>query len=133
LTGLMHGFNKLADFIEHQKMQAIKYNGWLKTLAGLPVYVGNVNTTNKWDLAKCLRRAVNYPIQGSSQDIIKKAEVKVEQETGKIAVLRVHDQLLFDTETPEEDAKIVIPIMESAWQLKVPLKVEYKITERWEK
>lgn len=133
MDSLMSGMKRLAEYIEYQKMQAIKYSGWLKTLAGLPVYVGNVNTSNKWDLAKCLRRAVNYPIQGSSQDIIKRAEVEVRKQTGAVAVLRVHDQLLFDTETPEEDAKIIIPIMENAWQLKVPLKVEYKITERWEK
>lgn len=133
MLGLMIGFPLLNEYIQEQKFQAHKTNGWCKTLAGLPVYVGNINSSNKWEVAKCERRAVNYRIQGSSQDVIKKAEVDIREQTGNIAVLRVHDQLLFDTATPEEDSKIIIPIMENAWKLKVPLKVEFKITERWEK
>ena len=85
------------------------------------------------------RLAINAPIQGSAADIIKKAMIDfdlvlLEQKLQSKIVLQVHDELLI--EAPESEVKIVAALlkktMEKAILLDVPLKVDVKITQRWE-
>jgi DNA polymerase I len=145
IDALMGGMPYVKQYIESQQDEAMRNNGWLKTLAGLPVYVGDVHSNSEKIRAKCLRRAVNYPIQGSSQDILKKAMVDVYQKYDLFPVLMVHDELIYELHESligEKQkmggvspcySKLIVKQMESAWKLKVPLVVEAKISERWEK
>jgi DNA polymerase-1 len=123
-------------YIKDVEEQALKTGGWLKSLAGLPLYVGNPYSNNKWEYAGVMRCCANYPIQSSSQDILKKAMVNIYQKLGLVPVLMVHDELVF--ELPNEDIeagidKKIIYEMEHAWELLVPLKASYVITDKWEK
>ena len=132
------GLPKVREYIEDIRLQCIKNKGWLNTISGLPVYCGDPLTNSKAMREYVMRCAVDYRIQGSSQDILKKAVVNVYQHLGHVPVLMVHDELVFELESycMEADAAIaaeIVGIMERAWNLKVPLKVSYKITERWEK
>lgn len=134
-------FKKLSgvsNYINKVQETAFKTGGWLKSLAGLPLYVGDPYSNNKWEVAGVNRCAVNYPIQASSQDILKKAIVNIYNELNLVPVLMVHDELVFELKNNSEyneqsNNTQIIKRMESAWDLKVPLKVEYKISERWEK
>lgn len=133
------------DYIQVVQETAFKTGGWLESLAGLPLYVGDPHSNNKWECSAVDRCAVNYPIQASSQDILKKAIVNIYNKYNYIPVLMVHDELVYELhESLIGDkqklnavskcwSKVVIDEMEHAWDLKVPLKVEYKIEERWTK
>lgn len=123
------------EWIQEQKAYARKTGGWVKTLAGLPLYIGDVHSRDQWELDKVLRRAVNYPIQGSSQDVIKKACVKNYQEFHTVPLLFVHDEIVVELnqDTAEADAPRIIANMESVYDLKVPLKVSWELANHWKK
>ena len=79
------------------------------------------------------------PIQGSAADILKIAMVRLDralQEEGLAArmTLQVHDELVL--EVPQEELERVGPlvrsVMEKAWDLEAPLKVDVKVGRNWE-
>jgi DNA polymerase-1 len=85
------------------------------------------------------RMAINAPIQGTAADIINIATVRLhralrEQHLRGRMILQVHDELV--VETPEEEVEAVAPlmrrVMESAFELKAPLKVDLKVGQNWE-
>lgn len=122
-------------YIEEQKLIGRNARGWIKSIAGLPLFVDKVNSLNKWEYEEAGRQIVNYRIQGSSQDIMKKAIVNIYQGYNIYPLLMIHDELVYEV----PDKKIysppvaVIMEMEQAWKLDVPLEVSYKITDHWEK
>ena len=78
------------------------------------------------------------PIQGSAADIIKMAMINIHQEfiSRKMKskmVLQVHDELVFDVFLPEKEEvrSIVKRKMESAYNAKVPLKVDIGFGNNW--
>ena len=84
------------------------------------------------------RLAVNTVIQGTAADIIKIAMVRCDAELRALGmrtrlVLTIHDELLF--EGPEEKIDEAIPLvkslMESAFELDPPLKVDVGVGENW--
>lgn len=84
------------------------------------------------------RAALNAPIQGSAADIIKLAMLNlykeiVAQRLKSRIVLQVHDELLLDC--PRDEIKLLIPVvrkvMEEAFSLSVPLKVDVKVGSNW--
>lgn len=82
-----------------------------------------------------LRRAVNFPIQGSSQDIIKKACVVNYNEFTEVPLLFVHDEVVYEIKEceVEELAPKIVANMEGVYKLKVPLKVSWHISDYWRK
>lgn len=127
-------------YIRYIEREAKIKKGWLKTIAGLPVYVGDPNSKDRAKEASAMRCAVDFPIQGSSQDILKKAMVSIWHGSSKTLcpVLMVHDELVYEIleyrgEHSPSEVKWIIQNMENAWKLDVPIKVEYKIADRWEK
>ncbi|MCJ7666874.1 MAG: DNA polymerase, partial [Anaerolineae bacterium] len=85
------------------------------------------------------RMAINMPIQGSAADIIKIAMIRLHralQEKGLASrlTLQLHDELVL--EVPEEEVKTVAPlvrsVMEGAYELRAPLKVDIKVGKNWE-
>ncbi|HEY9735859.1 MAG TPA: DNA polymerase I [Trichocoleus sp.] len=92
-------------------------------------------TPNGYD-AGLLRAAANAPIQGSSADIIKIAMIRLHdllQGYKTRLLLQVHDELVFEV-PPEEwdELQLKIPeVMETAVDLKVPLKVEAHAGPNW--
>lgn len=84
------------------------------------------------------RTAVNTPIQGTAADLIKIAMIRMDaalSQKGFAArmLLSVHDELVFEVPPDELDAVtgLVKEVMEHAWQLKVPLKVNVNIGKNW--
>jgi len=84
------------------------------------------------------RIAVNTPVQGTAADIIKLAMLRIDaaiREGGLRSrmILQVHDELLFDTPESELDTmkQLVRDNMESAVQLRVPLKVDMGVGVNW--
>jgi DNA polymerase-1 len=82
--------------------------------------------------------AINMPIQGTAADIIKLAMINIHDwlessELKSRMLLQVHDELIFEVhenELEEVPAKIE-QMMESAFEMDVPLKVEAGIGENW--
>jgi DNA polymerase I len=86
------------------------------------------------------RVLINYPIQGSAADLMKKAMVKIDREvlqkdpTIKM-LLQIHDDLVFeideDQKKIDELIKNVREIMCSVYPLSVPIEVDAKIGKKW--
>lgn len=83
------------------------------------------------------RIARNTPIQGSAADILKVAMIAVDAALEPLdwasMLLTVHDELIFECETPRVDELIDLcrPLMESAAELTVPLRVEAGSGPTW--
>ncbi len=113
-------------------------NGFVETLGGFKRYVLELRSNNQIVRKAGERIAVNSPIQGTAADIIKKAMVeisnKLEETSDKSKmILQVHDELVFEVPNGElrKVAKLVKEIMETSFELDVPLVVELKSGESW--
>jgi DNA polymerase-1 len=110
-------------WIGHQQQQALR-DGYVTTLYGrrIPLPVGQ----EKPDKLK--RKAVNYPVQASAAEVVKRAMIKV-AESGLLEPMRlqVHDELLFDGAVVEQIDKLDlahISVFETPYEIKT--------VERWE-
>ena len=117
-------------------------DGYVQTLQGRRRYFPLLRMADSGDQnarARAEREAINAPIQGTAADIIKLAMVELGWHMpNRLAdariLLQVHDELLF--ECPDEDVKALVefarPIMENAFELAVPLKVDVQVGQNWE-
>jgi DNA polymerase-1 len=112
--------------------------GYVTTLLNRRREIPEVLTRNRPIREAAERTAINTPIQGSSADIIKKAMVDLTRDVlprfpDVAMMLQVHDELLF--EVPEGLVPTMAPeikrIMEQAFPLKVPLRVDLKEGPNW--
>jgi DNA polymerase I-like protein with 3'-5' exonuclease and polymerase domains len=92
-------------------------------------------------IASAKRVGMNFPIQGTSADILKRAlrilHDNLQGTSGKLVNI-VHDEIL--VESNENEAEKVSQILEKAmisaaeqFVTKVPIKVDVKISDAWEK
>ena len=110
----------------------------LKALRGRnpsDIDVNKIRLRDQYD-AQLLRAAANAPIQGSSADIIKVAMIRLHDLLATRRanlLLQVHDELVFEVHPDEwDDLQLQIrTAMESAVDLKVPLKVEMHAGQNW--
>jgi DNA polymerase-1 len=128
-------FPTVSKFMEELTQRA-RREGVARTLLGRRRPVPDIHAKNYQRRAAAERIAQNMPMQGSAADIMKLAMLKADRAlAGKNAkmLLTVHDELLF--EIPEREAKSIEPIvrdaMESAFELRVPLKVDIGIAKNW--
>ncbi len=128
----------IQKYMQHYQELA-RQNGFVETIIGRKCFIPTINSKNPTLRGLAERLAINAPIQGSAADIIKKAmidfdAVLIEEDLQSKIVLQVHDELLI--EAPENEVEKVATLlrktMEKAILLDVPLKVDVKITERWE-
>ena len=85
------------------------------------------------------RQAVNAPIQGTAGYIAKRAMVKFDEmvpaDSGIRLIVQVHDELI--ALAPEDEMDVAQKIMEEAMTgeeaqvLRVPLKADVKVVDRW--
>ncbi len=122
-------FPTVKHFIEKTKEEA-KQKGYVETLLKRRRFFDFTNANQRL-IAAYEREAVNTIFQGSAADIIKKAmiEIKKKYPNSKM-VLQIHDELIFEIEN-ENQAQEYKKIMENAFKLKVPLKVEMSFAKRW--
>ncbi|MBN1979112.1 MAG: DNA polymerase I [Anaerolineae bacterium] len=134
-------FPKVREYIDLTKARATR-QGYVETLLGRKRYFpellpGSKAPHNVRQAAE--RMAINAPIQGTAADIIKIAMIRLHralQEQGLRArmTLQVHDELI--VETPDEEVEtvksLVRRVMENAFELQAPLKVDLKVGQNWE-
>ncbi len=124
-------------FIEESKETA-RENGYAETILGRRRALPDINSGNGRFRSFAERNAVNMPIQGSAADLIKIAMINIDMEIRERnllsrMILQVHDELVFDVvpDEMEEMEELVKRLMESAMELKVPLKVEIGSGGNW--
>ncbi len=128
--GILRYINETKEFA--------KEHGYVKTLMGRRRYIPQINSGNWNRRSFAERTAINMPIQGTAADIIKQAMIDIqeyieENELKTKMLLQVHDELIF--EVPDEEADTVPEqlkkLMETAYELACPLKVDMGLAENW--
>ena len=130
------GFPRVRTFIDATIHQA-RTRGFVETMFGRRRMVPELNSRNGQIRQGAERMTVNFPIQGSAADILKKAMLRVHdalaRDTNARMILTVHDELLI--ESPDASAEAVAAqvrdAMQGAASLKVPLTVDVGIGPNW--
>ena len=113
--------------------------GYVSTVFGRRLYLPDINARNNQLRQYAERSAINAPMQGTAADIIKRAMIDVaawldaEQPSARL-IMQVHDELVL--EVPEDlvapVGAAVARIMESAADLRVPLRVDRGVGANWD-
>ena len=130
-------YPRVLAFMERVKLQA-RQTGFVTTLLGRRCAVPEIQSSNGAVRSFGERNAVNYPIQGSSADIIKLAMARIAKrlEAEGLAsrmLIQVHDELVFEVPPDEVETmkELIRTEMEQAVSLKVPLRVEIGAGANW--
>ncbi|PDH53888.1 MAG: DNA polymerase I [Cryomorphaceae bacterium MED-G14] len=130
-------YPKLKDFTQDQ-IEFARKNGYVKTILGRKRFLNDINSRNAILRSSAERNAINTPVQGSAADIIKIAMIKINNEFQNQSIkskliLQVHDELIFDCLKDELNIvkEIITSNMQSAYKLKVPLKVDIGQGNNW--
>ncbi len=130
-------FSGVRAYLDEQVAMA-REKGFVETLMGRRRHIPELQAKN-WNVRQFGERvAQNTPLQGTAADMIKKAMLDVsgalaEADSGARLLLQVHDELLFEVPSGEEDdlAELVVSRMEGAMELSVPLVAEGGVGESW--
>jgi len=130
-------YPKVREFLDRILSEAGK-NLRITTLMGRQCLFPDINSNNQMVRKAAEREATNAPMQGSAADIIKAAMIKIdrklsEQKMKSRMIIQVHDELVFEApdDEIEELKKLAGREMESAAELKVPLKVDIEVGDNW--
>ena len=130
-------YPKVQEYMTNIVAQA-KEKGYVRTLMNRKRVIDELKNTNYLIRKTGERIALNTPIQGTSADIIKKAMIEVDKEMTKRnlksqMLVQVHDELVFSVplEEKEEMENLVRDVMEHAYDLDVPLKVDVESGTNW--
>jgi DNA polymerase-1 len=130
------GFPSVRQFIDEVLANA-RENGVVKTMFGRRRLVPDLLSRNYQVRSEAERRVMNFPIQGTAADILKRAMIDVHPALSRVRgarmILTVHDELLFEAPkaAAEETVAVVREKMEAAVALKVPLTVDVGVGENW--
>ena len=139
IEAYLNQYPGIRDYMEESKEKA-KMIGYVTTILGRRCYIKDINSANHNLKSFAQRQAINAPIQGSSSDMIKKAMVLLDKQLPlnvKI-LLQIHDELILEAPNNESEDTLQkqinswSEIMERAIELKVPVKVQTKISQSWE-
>lgn len=130
---------RVQQYLDETKQAARSPQG-LKTLFGrrrvFPVLVNN--TQNHQLRAAEERAAINFPIQGSAADIIKRAMIDLRgalkrQRLSATMILQVHDELVLEVpeNEVEETRALVVDVMEQAYLLDPRLRANAEVGVNW--
>ena len=133
-------YPKIKEYIDRTRQQA-REQGYVETLLGRRRYFPELSTEaqiHRNVREAAYRMAINAPIQGTAADILKVAmnrlwrELKTQGLRSRM-ILQVHDELVLEVPEAELDAVVplVIRIMEGAYSLKAPLKVDVQVGRNW--
>jgi DNA polymerase-1 len=130
-------YQKVKEFLDGCVAEA-RETGRVRTLFDRLRPIPEINSKDANARGRAEREAMNTPLQGTAADLLKLAMVKVHarlrQESMKTRmILTVHDELVFEAPEAEVDAagKIVKAEMESAYPMKVPIRVDVGVGENW--
>ena len=137
IDNYLDAFPGIREYMEKEKKEAYK-NGYVTTLMNRRRVIEELNSKNYMIRTSGERMALNTPIQGTAADILKKAMVELYNEMNKKKLkskilLQVHDELIINVLEDEIDEvkKLTQEIMENAFKLEVPLKVEISTGSNW--
>jgi DNA polymerase I len=112
--------------------------GYAETLLGRRRYLPEITATSYTHRQAAERMATNHPIQGTNADIIKIAMIRIDEALRasgleSAMILQIHDELIWECPVAELSAvtDLVVPLMNGAAELSVPLKVEVKTGRNW--
>lgn len=132
-------FKKIKEWQENIKAQARTF-GYVSNLNGRRRWILSAASMFRGEAAEAERAAVNMSVQSLAADIIKMAMVKIHKkirneklENRIRMLLTIHDELLFEIREDiiKEAAKFIADIMESVYELEVPIKVTTKVGKNW--
>jgi DNA polymerase-1 len=132
-------YPRIRDYIGATTRQANEL-GYVETLLGRKRFFPELqNAKLPFNQRQAVERAaINAPIQGAAADIMKIAMINLHNELlkgGYLArmLLQVHDELVLEVPNGEIDpvVDLVCRVMESAYSLRVPLKVDVEIGPDW--
>jgi DNA polymerase-1 len=130
------------DYLDMTKHRAAR-DGYVETLLGRRRYFPVLQSSEEGRRDAIARRAaereaINMPIQGTAADVIKIAMIRLhaalrEAGLGARMLLQVHDELVLEVPEDEVDAtaRLVREVMEGAYQLNVPLRVDVHSGPSW--
>ncbi len=133
-------FPRVQGYLARTKQQA-QEQGYVATLLGRKRYFPELQSGSRAHSnlkAGAQRMAINHPIQGTAADIIKIAMIRLHRELQSRGldskmILQVHDELVL--EVPDSEVarvgQMVTSIMEGAYALDAPLKVDIKTGRNW--
>ncbi len=137
INGYFSTYPQVKYYME-KSIEKAREKGYVETILGRKRYLADIKSNNSIVRGYAERNAINAPIQGSAADIIKIAMVNIrrrflEEKVQSKLILQVHDELNFNVlETEIELVKrIIIQEMESAIQMRIPLKVDVGIGTNW--
>ena len=130
-------FPRLRAYVDEMPERA-RASGFVTTLLGRRRPLPELRARNPALRQAAERMAINTPMQGSAADIMKLAMLRLHRalQDDRLAgqlMLQVHDELLLEVPRArlEETASLVEECMASAYQLRVPLKVDTKAGPNW--
>lgn len=135
-------FANITSFLE-ECVAFAKKHGYVETMMGRRRPIHEIDARNPQRRALAERVAINSVVQGSAADLIKIAMIDLHRDIttakpgsaldGTKMILQIHDELVFEVPDQRVDAvmPIVITRMESAMDLKVPLKVDAQVSKDW--
>jgi DNA polymerase-1 len=115
-----------------------RIHGFVETMLGRRRYV--FEDPKRKFIDNGMRRVLlNYPIQGTAADLIKKAMVDIQEQVlskyPKVSLLlQIHDDLVFeipDDDKKDEIIKTIRKVLCSVYPLLVPITVDVKIGTQW--
>ncbi len=129
-------YARVRQYMEHAIAEA-RRTGAVSTLLGRTRPLPQINSSRVQDRNYAERIARNTPIQGTAADLLKLAMIRVDREMVRFPearlLLTVHDELVFEVKDAEVAAfsAWVKGVMESAYELRVPLVVDVHAGPSW--
>ena len=124
------------NYIEQIKLQ-VREAGFVRNQLGRVRKFPEIKSSQFFIRAAAERAAVNFPIQSLAADVIKVAMINIDKEIRNNPeikmLLQVHDELVFEVDEDKVKAwaKKIVPLMENAIKLSVPVKAESKVGDNW--
>jgi len=126
-------------FMKDVHQHARRY-GFVTCMSGRRRLIPEVRSVHIWIRNRGLREAGNHPIQGSANDIMKKAMGQLSPLFEDMAtqfylraLLQLHDDLKVEVDTNHvvSVATTMKHVMENAWPLSIPTPVELEVGTTW--
>jgi len=126
-------FPGVKSYIDQTILES-REKGYVSTLFGRARKIPEIKSQSPMVKKAGERAAINAPIQGTAADIVKIAMVRLKNQVSCPMISQVHDELIFEDSVEElkVHASKIVRIMETAADLKVPLKVNWAIGQNWD-
>jgi DNA polymerase-1 len=130
-------YSGIKQFVDDTVAQA-EIDGGVYTILGRFRPVREISSRNKMEKSAAVRVAVNTRIQGSAADIVKRAMLGIDwaiaqKKLKSRVLLQVHDEIILEVPEAEVDSCsfLLEKVMEGAWSMDVPLKVNVEQGSNW--